>query len=153
MIGCPLLGWISDRIGRTKPVIVCGACVLLACMAWILYGRVNDLPAYVVGLIAGLASGSAMLLYTVIKEVNPPQYSGTATGVINLLNFTLTAIMGQVFVAIMLAASQGMRTSLRHYQATFQPLLYGVALALLLSFALKETGRAARLAEKAMVTA
>ncbi|MFL6446945.1 MAG: MFS transporter [Bryobacteraceae bacterium] len=153
IIGCPLLGWISDRIGRRKPVILCGACVLFACIAWILYGRVDALPAYFLGLIAGLASGSAMLLYTVIKEANPPQYSGTATGAINLLNFTLTAIMGQVFVIIMQTASQGKPTGLQHYQITFQPLLYGVALALLLTFALKETGRAARLAERAMVTA
>ena len=32
IIGCPLLGFISDRIGRRKPVIVGGAVVLLA--AW-----------------------------------------------------------------------------------------------------------------------
>jgi hypothetical protein len=94
-----------------------------------------------------------MLLYTVIKEANPPEYSGTATGAINLLNFTLTAIMGQVFVAIMQAASQGKPTGLQHYQVTFQPLLYGVALALLMTFALKETGRAARVPEQTMVTA
>jgi hypothetical protein len=113
----------------------------------------NTLPSYLVGLIAGLASGSAMLLYTVIKEANPPQYSGTATGAINLLNFTFTAIMGQVFVAIMQAASQGKPTGLQHYQVAFQPLLYGVALALLLTFALKETGRAARVPEQTMVIA
>jgi MFS family permease len=138
IIGCPLLGLVSDRIGRRKPVIICGACVLLACISWILYGRANALPPYLVGLIAGLASGSAMLLYTVIKETNPPQYSGTATGAINLLNFTFTAIMGQVFVAIMQAASQGKPTGLQHYQVAFQPLLYG---------------RAARVPEQTMVIA
>src|SRR6185436_18420829 len=61
IIGCPLLGLISDRIGRRKPVIVGGASVLLVCMAWILYGRATLFPPYVVGLVAGLASGSAML--------------------------------------------------------------------------------------------
>ena len=30
IIGCPLLGWASDRIGRRKPVILAGAVVLLA---------------------------------------------------------------------------------------------------------------------------
>jgi sugar phosphate permease len=153
IIGCPLLGFVSDRIGRRKPVIIGGACVLLACLSWILYGRADTLPPYLVGLIAGLASGSAMLPYTVIKEANPPQYSGTATGTINLLNFMLTAIMGEVFVKIMQSALQEKPTGLEHYQLTFQPLLYGVALAVLLTFALKETGRTARVPEKTWVTA
>ena len=115
--------------------------MLLACLSWILYGRADALPPYLIGLIAGLASGSAMILYTVIKEANPPQYSGTATGTINLLNFMLTAIMGEIFVNIMQSASQGKPTGLEHYQLTFRPLLYGVGLAVVLTFALKETGR------------
>ena len=38
IIGCPLLGFVSDRIGRRKPVIVGGGVVLFVCLAWILYG-------------------------------------------------------------------------------------------------------------------
>jgi len=148
IIGCPLLGFLSDRIGRRKPVIIGGAGVLLACLAWILYGRPNTLPPYLIGLIAGLASGAAMLLYTVIKEANPPQFSGTATGVVNLLNFTITAVMGEIFVRIMKAASHGNTTGLEHYQLTFQPLLYGVALAIALTFVLKETGLAVQASAK-----
>ena len=30
VIGCPLLGYISDRIGRRKPVLIAGALVMLA---------------------------------------------------------------------------------------------------------------------------
>jgi MFS family permease len=78
IIGCPLLGFVSDRIGRRKPVIVAGGAVLLACLAVILYGPANVLPPYVVGIVAGIASGAAMLPYTVIKEANPPQMSGTS---------------------------------------------------------------------------
>jgi MFS family permease len=86
IIGCPLLGFVSDRLGRRKPVIAASAVVLLACLAWILYGPAEVLPPYVLGLVAGLASGAAMLPYTVIKEANPPAMSGTATGVINFIN-------------------------------------------------------------------
>ena len=38
-----------------------------------------------------------MLPYTVIKEANPPEISGTATGVVNFLNFTFSALLGPVF--------------------------------------------------------
>src|SRR6516162_9644060 len=67
IVGCPLLGFLSDRLGRRKPVIAGGALVLLGCLAWILFGPPDVLPPYVLGFVAGVASGSAMLPYTVIK--------------------------------------------------------------------------------------
>jgi MFS family permease len=145
IIGCPLLGFISDRLGRRKPVIVGGGLVLLACLAWILYGQMDVLPPYVIGLVAGIASGAAMLPYTVIKEANPPQFSGTATGVINFLNFTFSALLGPVFGRLFQSISSGStQITLEHYQATFQSLLYGVALAVVLALVLRETGPAVR---------
>jgi MFS family permease len=144
IIGCPLLGFVSDRLGRRKPVIAVSGLVLLACLAWILYGRTDVFPPYTVGLVAGIASGAAMLPYTVIKEANPPEMSGTSTGVVNFLNFTFSALLGPVFGAILLRVSGGAGTmTLGHYQTTFQPLLYGVVLAVALTFFLRETGPAA----------
>ncbi|HSE41396.1 MAG TPA: MFS transporter, partial [Acidobacteriota bacterium] len=145
IIGCPLLGWLSDRIGRRKPVIIGGAIVLLICLAWILYGKRQILPPYMMGIIAGVASGAAMIPYTVIKEANPPQFSGTATGVVNFLNFTFSALLGPVFGWILLNVSGGAsEMKLQDYQTAFQPLLYGVILAIILTLLLKETGPAVR---------
>jgi MFS family permease len=62
----------------------------------IFFGQAGVFPLYLLGLVAGLASGAAMLLHTVIKEVNPPQFGGTATGVITFLNFTFTPLLGPV---------------------------------------------------------
>jgi MFS family permease len=146
IIGCPLLGFVSDRIGRRKPVIIAGGVVLLATLAWILFGRVGLFPPYVIGLLAGVASGAAMLPYTVIKEANPPETSGTATGVVNFLNFTFSALLTPVFGWVLLSVSGGLRQmQLEHYQTAFAPLLVGVALAILLTFFLKETGPAIQL--------
>jgi MFS family permease len=143
IIGCPFLGFISDRIGRRKPVIMGGAVVLLASLAWILFGPAKVFPPYLLGLVAGLGSGAAMLPYTVIKEVNPPQYGGTATGVINFLNFTFSALLGPVFGWLLQhVSSAAAERQLAHYQAAFLPLLFGVAAAIGLSFLLKETGPA-----------
>ena len=154
IIGCPLLGFLSDRIGRRKPVIAGGAVVLLGCLVWILYGPPDLLPPYVLGVLAGIASGAAMLPYTVIKEANAPEHGGTATGVVNFINFTFSALLGPVFGWLLVAVTgDAAQRELGHYQTTFQPLLYGVILALVLTLLLKETGtaavRGARVAESA----
>jgi MFS family permease len=145
IIGCPLLGFVSDRLGRRREVIGASAVVLFACLAWILYGSVDVFPPYTIALVAGVASGAAMLPYTVIKEANPPRVSGTATGVINFLNFTFSALLGPVFARLLTAASgEGGPTTIEDYRTGFQPMLYGIALAIILTFFLKETGPAAR---------
>jgi MFS family permease len=145
IIGCPLVGFISDRLGRRKPVIIGGAVVLMACLAWILFGRIGVFPPYMIGLVAGVASGVAMLPYTVIKEANPPQFGGTATGVVNFLNFTFSALLGPVFAWMLQHVSSGAgQMEPGHYQTAFAPLLLGVAVAILLTSLLKETGSAAR---------
>jgi MFS family permease len=146
MIGCPLLGAVSDRIGRRKPVIVGGAAVLLATLAWILFGIPSVFPPYVLGLVAGVGSGAAMLPYTVIKEANPPEASGTATGVVNFLNFTFSALLTPVFGRALLNVAGGPADiRLEHYQTAFTPMLFGVGIAILLTLFLKETGPAIQL--------
>ena len=145
IVGCPLLGFLSDRLGRRKPVILGGAAILFACTAWALFGHPGVLPPYVVGLTAGIASGAAMIPYTVVKEANPKHLGGTATGVINFVNFTLSALLGPVFAGALRRASGGAEVmALEHYRAAFTPLLYGIAGAIVLTFFLRETGRARR---------
>ena len=142
IIGSPLLGVLSDRIGRRKPVIAGSAAVLLLSLGLILYGPTDVFPPFTLGLLAGIASGGAMILYTVAKEVNEPAHSGTATGVTGFVNFSLSALFGPFFGVLLARASRGGERDLIHYQIAFQPLLYGVALAVLLVFFLRETGPA-----------
>jgi sugar phosphate permease len=141
IIGCPLVGLISDRLGRRKPVLIVCAVLLFNCMAWILFGPSNVFPPYVLGLLTGIVSGAAMLPYTIIKEANPPQFGGTATGVVNFLNFTFSALLGPVFGWSLQQVSGGAsQLELPHFQRAFQPMLVGVVIAIVLCLFLKETG-------------
>jgi MFS family permease len=144
IVGSPLLGLASDRLGRRKPVIVGGAVVLLGCLTWTLFGPAGVLPPYVLGFVTGVASGAAMLAYTVVKEANPPHLAGTAMGVINFVNFTFSALLGPVFGRLMQRAARIGAGPGEQYQTTFLPLLYGVGAAIVLTLLLEETGPAAR---------
>ncbi len=145
MIGCPLLGFISDRLGRRKPVILGGTALLLAALTWVLFGDPAVFRGPAVGILMGIASGAAMLPYTVIKEANPPELGGSATGVVNFINFTFSALLSPVFGSRLVRVSAGAEEmTLEHYQAGFKPLLYGIIAALILTLFLKETGPVAR---------
>ena len=85
-----------------------------------------------------------MIPYTVIKEANRPEHSGTATGVINFINFSFSALLGPVFAGLLARASGGGERGLEHYQLSFQPLIWGVLLAIVLALILRETGSATR---------
>jgi MFS family permease len=142
IIGCPLLGLLSDRMGRRKPVIIGSAIALFFCLALILFSTADTFPPYSLGLLAGIASGGAMLPYTVIKEANRPEHGGTATGVINFINFSLSALAGPLLGLVLARASDGGTRELAHYQVSFTPLLAGIGLAIILALFLRETGPA-----------
>lgn len=154
MIGSPLLGFISDRLGRRKPVVIVSALGLFAVLAWILFGNPDILRGPVVGLLMGIFSGAVMILYTVIKEANPPRLGGSAAGVINFINFTFSALLGPVFGARLVEEPEKGAdiSALAHYQQGFWPLLAGVALALILSLFLRETGPKASVPKNATRT-
>jgi MFS family permease len=96
VFGCPLLGWLADRFGRRKPVYLGGAAVMLVGFVQLIYAP-TLLPSWLTLFLLGVASGAAMIPYTVIKEVNPDEVKGSATGAINFLTFAVTAAIGPVF--------------------------------------------------------
>jgi MFS family permease len=96
VFGCPLLGWLADRLGRRKPVYLGGAAIMLITFVQLIYAP-TLLPNWLTLFILGVASGAAMIPYTIIKEVNPDEVKGSATGAINFLTFAVTAAIGPIF--------------------------------------------------------
>ena len=96
VFGCPLLGWLADRLGRRKPVYLGGAAFMLIGFVQLIYFP-TLLPTWLTLFVLGVASGAAMIPYTIIKEVNPDEVKGSATGAINFLTFSVTAMIGPIF--------------------------------------------------------
>jgi len=144
VIGCPLLGYIADKIGRRKPVLIVGALVMLGAGLAAIYVPVGILPRYSVALVLGIASGAAMIPFSMMKETNPSQVKGTAAGVMNFLVFVTTGIMSPFISRLMVP--QGTPLTLHEFQDGFLPLVGGVIVAIVLSFFLHETGLANKVA-------
>ncbi len=83
-LGGPLLGTLSERLGRRKPLLVAGCAVALAC--WTLLALVRlPLPAAIaVLLVGGFAAGILIIGFAFNKESVPPHLAGTASGVCNM---------------------------------------------------------------------
>ncbi|GAA4318175.1 MFS transporter [Mucilaginibacter gynuensis] len=141
VVGCPLLGWISDRMKRRKPVLSGGIVLMLFSLAQLIFFP-QVLPASLSMFIFGVASGAAMIPYTIIKEANPDHVKGSATGAINFLTFSITAFLGPVFASKYGKDLLTAGDPVLHFQHAGSFLLIILGIALIASFIIKETGTA-----------
>jgi MFS family permease len=142
VFGCPLLGWLSDRIGRRKPVII-GSAVVMVLAALQIALQPIPMPVHIAMFLFGVASGAAMIPYSVIKEVNPDNVKGSATGGINFLVFGITAFLGPAYAKHI---GKGIGNSMNlhlHFQRGAFFWIVCCAAAIVVSFFLRETGPAA----------
>src|ERR1700723_3831761 len=143
VFGCPLLGWLSDRMGRRKPVIIGSAAVMMLAGGQIAFHPLPISAGFGVVIFGG-ASGAAMIPYSIIKEVNPDNVKGSATGGINFLVFAITTVLGPIY-AHRIGRGTGNTPNLAvHFQRGALFWIACCAIAILVSFFLRETGRAAQ---------
>lgn len=104
----------------------------------------GNAPRYLFGLMLGIGSGAAMIPYTIIKEVNADNVKGSATGAINFLVFTFSALLTPLYGKLLKAVGGSAGLDLHAFRYGGGTLMAGVVLALILALSLKETGSHAR---------
>ena len=144
VVGAPLLGYLADYIGRRKPVLVGGAVLMLIVASAIFFLPPNTLPPYLLGFLLGFGSGAAMIPYTSIKEVNPDEVKGSATGAINFLVFVLSGLVAPAYGWLLMKLSGGGPMTLEVFATGGATGIAAIVVGIVLAFFIKETGAAVR---------
>jgi len=144
--GAPLLGWLSDRIGRRRPLLVAGLLLCASGMAAIAF--VPGLPVSALGalcFLCGLGGAAQIVGFAMARELNPARASGTAVGAVNGL-VTAGGALYQPLLGWLLdlgwtgRLAAGARVyDLEAYRLAFAALVIGACLGLLGALATRET--------------
>lgn len=140
VFGCPLLGFITDKLERRKPVLIGGAVLMILSLLQLIF-LPELFPAKISMFILGVGSGAAMIPYSVIKETNPDYVKGSSTGAINFITFGVTTLVSPIFSNIFGENLGNVASGNLHFQNSILFWIGGIVLAILISFMLKETGR------------
>ncbi len=85
-VGAPLIGWLSDRIGNRRGPLIAGLILSVLSLVAILY--LPGIPLWGVGVLCfgiGFGGSVQIVCFALVREHNPPQFSGTAIGMVNAL--------------------------------------------------------------------
>ncbi len=89
IVSWPLAGFLSDRIGRRKPIfLVSQALSVVVCLAFaFLVPGTGFGGAAAVAVFTGLMLGGLITPFVMVTELVPPRLMGTASGVVNAFCF------------------------------------------------------------------
>ncbi|MFZ0596281.1 MAG: MFS transporter [Flavobacterium sp.] len=139
VFGCPLLGYITDKINKRKPVLIFGASFMILSLIQLLYFP-DVLPVKISMFLLGVGSGAAMIPYSIIKEANPDHVKGSATGAINFITFGVTTLLSPLFSHLFGQTLENTSDKTLHFQQAGLFWIIGISIAIVVSFMLKETG-------------
>ena len=101
-IGAPFFGWLSDRIGRRRILLLWGTFgAALTTGTTILVPTLSTTLVIVILFLQGFFSASMILGFALAKDNNPPESSGVALGLINTFVVGSGAIL-QPLVGVLL---------------------------------------------------
>lgn len=89
-IGSPIMGWLSDRIGKRKPLMLYGTLLNLVFLSLVIY--LPGLPWQAMPVLlffTGVMASVYILPFAVVRELTPRAVQGTAMGFTNMMSILL----------------------------------------------------------------
>lgn len=100
VIGCPLCGWLTRWFDKMKLLIVCALAQAILLMLVHHFGLNMSIEAVVLFLL-GLATGSVILVFAIVKTYVPKPVYGMTSGIINMffggIGVFMTPIVSYVY--------------------------------------------------------
>ncbi|RUR13009.1 MFS transporter [Legionella sp. km772] len=144
-ISGPLSGWLSDRIGKRKPImIISGICGLILTSLFVFLPNLSQGSAYLIFFVFGLTNTGVAIAYAVSTELHDRKVVGTSIAFTNMISIFVGAsfqpLVGRLVDAVAGARAYNVESLLlTDFQAGLKLLPVCSLVALLLAFTIKET--------------
>ena len=144
-IGGPLSGWLSDKIGRRKPLMIMSAlCGVILTTLFVYYPSMDKTTAYLLFFVFGLTNTGVAIAYAVSTEIHDRNVVGTSIAFTNMTSIFVGALMQPLFGRMLdlVAGSRAYNVEtllLSDFQYGFRILPLCSLIALILAFTVKET--------------
>lgn len=144
-ISGPLSGWLSDKMGRRKPLMIFSAvCGVVLTSLFVFYPDMDQTTAYILFFLFGLTNTGVAIAYAVSTELHERNVVGTSIAFTNMISIFVGALM-QPLVGHLVDIASGSRSYnvetllLTDFQAGLKILPLCSLVALVLAFTIKET--------------
>ena len=145
-VGAPLFGYLSDRLGKRKDVMVWGTLLALLSISSVIYlPTISLFLVSVLLFLFGFSISCFLLCFTMIREISQPAIAATAIGFMNAFDAIFGAFSDPLAGKILDTQWQGaMEGGARHFsvdafQIAFLMIPIYLVIALISLFKVKET--------------
>ncbi|KTC86547.1 MFS transporter [Legionella brunensis] len=107
IVGCPLVGWLSDNQGRRKPLMIIGAiATLLTVIPLFMNISLSQTSLSILFFALGFFTSTQVISYPLIAESNSLENTGAATGIASVLIMGGAGV-GQVLFGLLMQHHAG----------------------------------------------
>ena len=144
-ISGPISGWLSDRIGKRKPVMIFSAlCGIVLTSLFVFLPHLSQTTTYLIFFAFGLTNTGVAIAYAVSTELHHRNVVGTSIAFTNMTSIFIGALFQPLVGRLvdMVAGPRGYNVEsllLSDFQAGLKLLPVCSLIALILAFAVKET--------------
>ena len=120
IFGSPLMGWLSDRMGRRKPLMIAGSIISISLMILVLHSNLLNLHLLILLFFAiGFFSSTQIISYPLVAESSPRIVTAMSVSVVSIVTMSGIGIIQNLYgYLLQLHAESRLHMATTHYVAS-----------------------------------